>query len=264
MKKYFTLSKVAFMATLVNRFHLFAMFITNIAYIIITYFLWKAIYASNQGVNSVMEFESTFVYLALSSCIYYVFQSWVEYDLSGAMINGNVAVDLTKPYDLQRYWFYRILGFAICKLLMIGVPSVVVIICMVKGKFLVGPQLLIGCFSLIMSYVISLNMDYIAGLVSFYTQSVWGVCLVKETLVLLLSGMSVPIAFFPKAIGEVVKMLPFSSMFNTPMTIMLSKSMPAGEIGKFLGIQFFWACGIYFLAKLFYRHCLNHTIINGG
>lgn len=264
MKKYLTLSKVAFMATLVNRFHLFAMFITNIAYVIITYFLWKAIYASNQSVNSIMEFESTFVYLALSSSIYYVFQSWVEYDLSGAMINGNVAVDLTKPYDLQRYWIYRIAGFAVCKLIMIGIPSFAIILIMVKGKFLLGPQIIIGVFSLIISYVISVNIDYIAGVISFYTQSVWGVSLVKETLVLLLSGMSVPIAFFPKAIGKVVELLPFSSLFHTPMTIMLTQNMPLPMLIRLLVIQIFWACTMYILAKVIYRHCLSHTIINGG
>lgn len=264
MKKYFTICKVSFMGALVHRFHYFAMFLTNIAYIVMTYFLWKAIYSSNSSVHAVMEFHSTFAYLALSSSLYYIFQSWIEYDLSGAMINGNVAVDLTKPYDLQVYWIFRIIGFALCKIMTIGIPSVIVIMLMLKGEFLLGPQILIGIFSLAMSYMISVNIDYIAGVIAFYTQSVWGVSLVKETLILLLSGMSVPIAFFPSAIGKVVELLPFSSIFNTPMTVMLTKSISGGQIIRLLGIQLFWVLAIYYIAKILYRHCLAHTIINGG
>lgn len=264
MKKYITLAKTSFIGTLVNRFHLFAMFITNIAYIIIMYYLWKAIYESNPHVSDVMGFESTFLYLSLSSCMYYVFQSWVEYDLSSSIITGKIAVELTKPYDYQVYWIYRILGFVICKFIVIGIPSFLVICCMIKGKVLPGSQVLIGAGSLVLSYLISINIDYIAGMISFYTQSVWGVNIVKETLILLLSGLSVPLAFYPKVIRNIVMLLPFSSIYNTPMSIILSRQIQEKEILTLLGIQAFWTVAIYFLAKIIYCRGLFHTIINGG
>lgn len=264
MKKYLTICKVSFIGALVHRFHYFAMFLTNIAYIIMTYFLWSAIYKSNSNVDSIMNFQSIFIYLALSSSIYFIFQSWIEYDLSAAMINGNIAVDLIKPYDLQVYWIFRIIGFSICKTFTIGIPSFIVVMIMLKGNFIIGSGFLFVLPSLIMSFLISVNIDYIAGIIAFYTQSVWGVSIVKETLILLLSGMSVPIAFYPAAIGNVIKFLPFSAIFNTPMSILVSRSMSFGEIGLLLATQVFWVVTIFFIAKAVYKGCVSHTIINGG
>lgn len=264
MKKYFTICKVSFIGALVHRFHYFAMFLTNIAYIVMTYFLWSAIYRTNQNVSSIMGFQSIFVYLSFSSSLYFIFQSWIEYDLSAAMINGNIAVDLIKPYDLQVYWIFRIIGFALCKTFTIGIPSFIVILIMLKGNFIVGRSALFLLPSLLFSFLISVSIDYITGIAAFYTQSVWGVGIVKETLIMLLSGMSVPIAFYPKAIGNIIMLLPFSSIFNTPMTILITGSMPVSKILILIAIQAFWAAAVFYTAHLFYRRCVSHTIINGG
>lgn len=264
MKKYFTICKVSFMGALVHRFHYLAMFLTNIAYIVMIHFLWSAIYNSNSSVTSIMDFKSTFIYLSISSSIYYIFQSWIEYDLSAAMINGNVAVDLIKPYDLQLYWIFRIIGFVLCKILTIGIPSIIVILIMLKGEFPVSINILYTIISLSISFFISVNIDYIAGIIAFYTQSVWGISLVKETFILVLSGMSVPIAFFPSAIGNVIKYLPFSAIYNTPMTILTDMTISHNEVIILILVQAFWGITMFLVTKLIYRQCLAKTIINGG
>ena len=71
LKKYLTLTRAGIIESLQFRLSAVVMVIGNILYLIIVYFLWKAIYASS-GTDEVngMTFTDTLIYLVLATALY--------------------------------------------------------------------------------------------------------------------------------------------------------------------------------------------------
>lgn len=86
----------------------------------------------------------------------------------------------------------------------------------------------------------------------------------KEVIVLLLSGASIPLAFFPEKLAAVVQKLPFQAIYNIPLTILIGKSFSMGDYFKMLGIQGFWVIITGIVAVVFFHFSLKKITVNGG
>ena len=81
---------------------------------------------------------------------------------------------------------------------------------------------------------------------------------------LLLSGASIPLAFFPEPLKTVVYHLPFQSIYNAPLSILLDGDPQPRTVLVTLGTQALWAGGMMLLSKLFWRISLRQITVNGG
>jgi len=114
------------------------------------------------------------------------------------------------------------------------------------------------------AFLISFSIDYIIGLFSFYTESVWGIINTKQVLVLLLSGATIPIDFFPKVIKQFIVMLPFQAIYNLPMMVLTSPDLGVSKYIYFIGVQLTWVFALFITGKLFYSRAIKVITINGG
>lgn len=71
-RKYLTLTRAGMIEALQFKGAIFSIIIGNLVYLIMIYFLWKAIFASvdTTTVNG-MTFEDTMIYLVLASALFY-------------------------------------------------------------------------------------------------------------------------------------------------------------------------------------------------
>ncbi|WP_010248057.1 ABC transporter permease [Acetivibrio cellulolyticus] len=264
MKKYLSICKNSFIGGLVYRMHLYFTIAGNILYIILTYFLWTSIYKNSNGTLNGMTFEQTFLYLALAASIGCLFQTFVEYDIGRNILSGNIIKDLTKPMDYQLFTLAGVIGFAFNNLLIITVPSIVIISIIAGSHIPVGINLVFFVLAVIFSFLITFAIDYIIGLFSFYTESIWGLANTKNVIVLLLSGAAIPLNFYPAAVRRVVEFLPFQAIYNTPMTILLSRDLGFSDYLYFFANQLFWIVALIALSRLFFRKAIKVVTVNGG
>lgn len=264
MKKYLTITKSSFIAGLLYKVHFFFQLFGNMTYLILIYFLWRSIFKNSDGTINGMTFEQVFIYLALASSILPIFQTWIEWEMSGSIIRGTIVKDLTKPVDYQLLNLFGALGFALNNLATVTVPSLV-IVCIIAGSYInLGANLLVFVAALVLAYLISFAIDYCIGLISFYTESVWGIIVTKEVIILLLSGAVMPLSFFPQNVRSVVEFLPFHAIFNTPLTILISKDLSFQDyIGLILN-QAFWVVVLFALGRVFYMKAIKVVTVNGG
>lgn len=123
-----------------------------------------------------------------------------------------------------------------------------------------GINMLYFAVSVVMAVMINYSVDFIVGTICLYTESIWGVNIMKQVVVLLLSGATVPIAFFPEPLKTVVFYLPFQSIYNAPLTLLLN----SGQVLETLGIQLFWCAFMTIISRLFWRVSLRQITVNGG
>ncbi len=125
------------------------------------------------------------------------------------------------------------------------------------GTIHLGVNLLFYLVSVPLALTINFCIDFFIGTVCLYTQSDWGINIMKYFIVLLLSGATIPLAFFPDTLRRIVFYLPFQSIYNTPLTILIRDSMPLRETLTMLGIQLFWALVMLLVSDLFWRRSMR-------
>lgn len=264
MKKYLYIIRGFLMESMSFRFHFIFSALGNLFYIVLIFFLWKAIYNSSGGEINGMTFNDTFVYLALATSLFGLFQTWTEWDMSRSVQNGMVVMEFIKPMDYQIYKLSTVVGFVISNFVSISLPGLILVIFVFNANITIGLNLLVFCIAIILAFLISFTLDFIIGLISFYTESIWGISTTKEVIVLLLSGAVIPLQFFPEKLRNVVEMLPFQAIYHIPLKILIDDSLGGAQYITLVLNQVGWLIVIVFISRVFLKVASRVITVNGG
>jgi len=264
MKKYIYIAKGFLLERMVYRFSLFFNALEKYIYILLIFFLWRAIYRSLGQESLSMDFESTFTYLSLATAIFGLFQTWVDWDISQLMLSGNLSIILTKPLDFQIYMFFKRITWVILNLLTITFPVLILLKFVLKMPINIGINFLFFFISVIISYLIYFNIDFIVGITAFFTESIWGLSVTKDAIILFLSGGIIPIPLFPENLRKILEILPFKTIYHMPIEILINKSLTITDYINSLVVQTFWLFVFLALSRIYYRKTERFIKINGG
>ena len=267
IKRLFALTKAGITESLQFRLGTVTTLFANLIYLALVYFLWKAIYASS-GTDTVngMTFYDTMIYLILATAIFNFLEMFMVWDMSRAIQSGEIIMNLLKP---MRYRFYTIWGYSgvhVISFFLTLLPTFIVVMIITKGAIPMGLNLIYFIVSLVLALIINFNIEMLVAPICLYTESTWGINIVKETIVLLLSGATIPLAFFPESLRKVVDYLPFRAVYDIPLTILLKKNgtdTPEGLL-TMLGLQLAWCIVLTLLGNLFWNHAIKRVTVNGG
>lgn len=261
MKRYLTLTRAGVIEALQFRLSMLIMVVGNLLYLIVVYFLWKSIYASaGTDIVNGMTFTDTLIYLVLATALFNFMEMYTVWEIGRNIQSGKIVLDLLKPMDFRRYLFWSFSGTFVTQFFFTFLPTFIVVCMVTKGAIPLGINLLYFAVSVIMAVMINYSVDFIVGTICLYTESIWGINIMKQVVVLLLSGATVPIAFFPEPLKTVVYYLPFQSIYNAPLTLLLNSE----NVFKTLGIQLFWCVFMTVISKLFWQVSLRQITVNGG
>ncbi len=265
LKKYLTLTKAGIMEALQFRLGTFVMALGNLLYLIVVYYLWKAIYASS-GSDTVngMTFFDTLIYLVLATALFNFMEMYTVWDMGRSIQSGKIVLELLKPMQYHSYLFWSFSGRFVTNFFLTFLPTFIVVAFVTHGAIPIGINLLFFVISVIMAIALNYSIDFIVGTICIYTESIWGINIMKQVIVLLLSGATIPLAFFPEPLRTITHYLPFQSIYNAPLSILLNGSPRPGELAVTLGTQFLWCIGMMVLSKLFWKVSLRQITVNGG
>ena len=129
-----------------------------------------------------------------------------------------------------------------------------------------GINLLWFVISTVFALIVNFNIEMLVATLCLYTESTWGINIVKETIVLLLSGASIPLAFFPEKLRVVVQYLPFRAVYDIPLTILLQKNGSDTFEGllPMFALQVIWIVILTAAGTLFWNYSVKKITVNGG
>ena len=241
------------------------MVIGNILYLIVVYFLWKAIYASaGTDVVNGMTFSDTLVYLVLATALFNFMEMYAVWEIGRNIQSGKIVLDLLKPMEYRKLLFWSYSGTFIMQFLFTFLPTFIIVAAVSGGAIPIGINLLYFAVSVVLAVSINYSIDFIVGTICLYTESIWGINIMKQVIVLLLSGATVPIAFFPEPLKSIVYYLPFQSIYNAPLSLLLDGSPSANTVLTTLGMQLFWCAAMFVISKAFWKVSLRQITVNGG
>lgn len=265
LKKYLSLTRAGIIEALQFRLSTVIMVIGNLLYLIVVYYLWKSIYASvDTDVVNGMTFTDTLIYLVLATALFNFMEMYTVWEMGRNIQSGKIVLDLLKPMEHRRYLFWSYSGSFVTQFFFTFLPTFIVVSVVTHGAVPLGINLLYFAVSTVLAVLINYSIDFIVGTICLYTESIWGINIMKQVIVLLLSGATVPIAFFPEPLKTIVYYLPFQSIYNAPLTLLLNGSPTPETVLKILGTQLLWCVGMTLLGKLFWKLSLRQITVNGG
>jgi len=262
----FALSEIQGALSYRGRFYFFIL--ARLFSIFITYFLWKAIFAS-----SGQEMINGFTF---DNMVWYIFISYLSADLIGSVstsyigyevVDGSIAINLIRPINYRMRLFFTSLGSILYKLIM---PTLPIWISFTIIRYLSAQELppalmtIIQFFvSLTLSFLIMFLFDFCFAMLSFYTTYVWGLNVVKSSVLRFLTGELIPITFFPAVVQKALRFLPFSSMNYTPVMVYLGK-IKGTAYWQSIATQVVWVVILYFLGSFLWNRAIKRLTILGG
>lgn len=265
LKKYLSLTRAGIMESLQFRLGTVVMVIGNLLYLIVVYFLWKAIYASaGTDVVNGMTFTDTLIYLVLATALFGFMEMYTVWEIGRNIQSGKIVLDLLKPMEYRRYLFWSYSGSFVTQFFFTFLPTFIIVGIVTHGAIPLGVNLLYFVISVVMAVSINYSIDFFVGTICLFTESIWGINIMKQVIVLLLSGATIPIAFFPEPLKTIVYYLPFQSIYNSPLTILLDGDPKFETVITILGTQFIWCVVMTVLSKLFWKISLRQITVNGG
>lgn len=265
LKKYVTLVRAGIINELQYRGATFVIILGNLVYLVVVYFLWKAIFASSgQEVVNGMTFESTLIYLVLATTLFNFMELYAVWEIGRSIQSGKIVLELLRPMPYRSYLLWSFAGSLILSFFTTFLPTFLVVAVVTKGTISFGTNLLFFIPSVVLSVLINYNIDYIVGTVCIFTESIWGINIMKQVIVLLFSGVTIPLAFFPQTFKTIAYCLPFRAIYDSPLTILLSKNPQVGDVLQILGVQLLWVIGLTLFSKVFWNISIRRITVNGG
>lgn len=265
LKRYLTLTRAGIIEALQFRLSAVVQVVGNLLYLIVIYFLWKAIYdSSGTDVVNGMTFSDTLIYLVLATALFNFMEMYAVWEIGRSIQSGKIVLDLLKPMEYRKLLFWSYSGSFVTQFFFTFLPTFIVVAVVTHGAIAFGWNLLFFVISVVMAVSINYSIDFIVGTICLYTESIWGINMMKQVIVLLLSGATIPIAFFPEPLKTIVNYLPFQSIYNAPLSLLLGKATEPSAILLTLGTQLLWCIVMMVISKVFWKLSLRQITVNGG
>ena len=263
MKKYLAISANRIKEDLTYREHFFTLIIMTAVYCVVLYFIWKAIYGTSETLNG-MTFEQSYVSMVLTFAMLRVVSNGVEWDMCFGMIEGSIIVDMVRPLDYMWYQMSQSAGMAGTNTLVLALPGTLILYFMFPGQIHVGMNMLFFIPCLILSFMCQFFLCFTIGVITIYTESVWGISTILDIISGFFAGSEVPLAFFPGWLLVAANVLPFKAMYNAPVKMLMDKTLGISDYMITTGVLALWTIGLYALSQVTYGVMKKKIVINGG
>ncbi|MFF9023050.1 ABC transporter permease [Streptomyces eurythermus] len=185
----------------------------------------------------------------------------VEDELMERIRTGDVAIDLYRPADLQLWWLAADLGRALFQLLGRGVvPFVFGALCFPVSLPADAGTWAAFLVAVVLAMLVGFGIRYLVALSAFWLLDGTGVTQMAWLLGYFCSGMLLPLNVFPGALGEVVRVLPWSSLLQAPADILLGHADP---LPTYL-FQGAWAVVLLGAGRLVQSAATRRVVVQGG
>lgn len=188
----------------------------------------------------------------------------VDKEIEAQIKNGNVAYELIRPLDLYWLWFCRSMAMRLVPTLLRSIPLFAL-----AGLFfgLISPvSWSAGAafgISLLFSALLSSSITTLVIITLFWTISGEGILRLLPHIVVVFSGMLVPLPLFPDWMQPFLNIQPFRCIIDIPCRL-YTGVIPSSEAFYYLAFQLLWGCVFIFAGKMLIKKAVKQFVVQGG
>lgn len=263
MRLYWELARCGFRRTAIYRTAALSGAVTNTFFGFLRAYTFIALYQTRGEVGGYTLADAvafTFITQGMAALV----GLWAWWPIAETVQTGEVAADLSRPYDYQLAWLAQDYGRALFQLVARSTPPFVVGMIVFGVSLPTDPLIWLATVpSLILAVAVSFGWRFCLNLTAFWWIDHRGIAGISLLVAVLFSGFMLPLAMWPDGIREVVYLLPFSAMVAIPIDVFLGKLQGAGLLAA-LALQAFWAIAMLAIGRLMLAAALHKLVVQGG
>jgi ABC-2 type transport system permease protein len=197
--------------------------------LLLSYYLWSAIYGGQQELAGI-RLQQMMTYLVVSALVNGALIGGTIAYLGGGFMTGSLGGELIRPLSFPLLCLARSTGSAAVYLILRGLPVFVL------GAVFIGirwPSPAAGAAflaSLFQAFVLYFLLEFCLAQLTLFTHTHRAVSQLWGLVVTFATGALIPLPFFPAGLREVLYVLPFQSVFYTPINIFLGGELEVGPV----------------------------------
>src|SRR5579863_7877352 len=270
---YAEFTRIGFVNILAFRLRYYAGIFTYLINVTVYYFIWTAIYraAGNSGAAGAAtaniggyDLSQILTYVAVGWIIRSLYWNTIDQEMAYEVIEGKIAMDFIKPVSVQWMWLARAMGESAFRLILLTAPTALIVTLLFP--VLPPPSKLNFALFLVAavgSFFIMGALNFIIGTCAIPLTSILALIRAKFWLIELLSGLLIPLNFFPRPIQNLSAWLPFEHIAYTPLQIYLGR-LSFSESLRLLALEYFWVAALLFLGHVWWIRATRKITIHGG
>ncbi|GAB4467150.1 MAG: ABC transporter permease [Armatimonadaceae bacterium] len=206
----------------------------------------------------------TYIWLGQTFFMLLPFSSNPDPEVRAMIRSGAVAYELARPLDLYWLWYSRALAARTAPTLLRVVPMFLVAVPFL-GMGLPPNLAAFGAFALALMGAVLLTAAFSAliTITLVWTVSGDGIARMAPSLVLLGSGMIVPLALLPEWAQAILYYLPFRGMVDAPFRLYMGHIPPTG-VWEVVTHQAIWSVLIILAGHRMLFGGLRRLVVQGG
>jgi ABC-2 type transport system permease protein len=223
--------------------------------------LWTALYAQNAAPDNI-PLPAMITYSTVALLMSLILEVDGTRMIRTRLREGTIATDFMKPISVPAYFFADGLGqTAFHALLIVPALCFALLFVHIQVPPLGACVAFVPAFAL--GYLVNFFLNFIMNSIAFWTLETFSIQLMVRWASDLLSGLVLPLTFFPGVAGRIVAALPFASIYWTPLRIYIGELPPSGY-GEALATQALWVLAFAALGAVIWRAGSRRIVIQGG
>ncbi|HKN75445.1 MAG TPA: ABC-2 family transporter protein [Candidatus Acidoferrum sp.] len=264
LKVYAEFIRIGFVNILAFRLRYYTGIITYLINVTVYFFIWRAVFANATGPIAGFSLPQILTYVSAGWILRSFYWNTIDQEMAYEVIDGKIAMDFIKPVSVQGMWLARAMGESAFRLILLTAPTAIIVTLL----FPVLPPASKLNFALFLvaavgSFFIMGALNFIIGTCAIPLTSILALIRAKFWLIELLSGLLIPLNFFPRPLQIISSWLPFEHIAYTPLQIYLGRLSPTESL-RLLGIEYFWVAALLLLGHLWWVRATRKITIHGG
>ena len=215
-----------------------------------------------------MELSQVVTYLWLNQAFLALINQYtLDSEILKLIKDGGISYELTRPKELYYMWYFKIIGQRLAGVTLRFIP-VLLITSFLPAPFNFGlpsslSHFLLFLLSLTVGTLLVTALAVLYPIITITTMNEKGLASIMMSIGQILSGLEVPIPFFPRFLQVISRCLPFQYISDLPFRIYVGNiSIQQGING--IIIQLIWLFVIVCFGHFLLNKQLRKVVVQGG
>lgn len=235
----------------------------QICMLVIFVYFWRAVYAATETISG-MRAAETLNYILVAQIVAPLVRWSLILDIGGAIRQGTVAIEFTRPVDYQARWFVEWTTSMLLTAVRLALPLGAISVLLFGLRLPADPRVwAYFVTSFLIGNAVLFCFDWAFGSLAFYTTESWGLHILREGVATFFSGALLPLQMLPDWLQKFAAFLPFGQSLNAPVSI-LTGITPVSEAGVVVLRQLIWLAGMLVLSRVMFTVAARKVTVQGG
>lgn len=225
MRKYIEITKIVFKTQITWRFDTVMNALFTIGKIVFAYMIWSNMFSGHDLIAG-FTFHSMLSYYIINSFLSQLDMSdGVSGEISSRIRSGTFSKYMVIPVNIQGYFIAQTVGASMYYMVFnLFAAFISVFVFGIRFTFTTNPVLIISALALVLLGILfMIQLNYFLGLLTLKFQDIYLFLMIKNNLLLFITGSLIPLTLLPEIIVKIMRYLPFYYVTYLPSMLFIGR-----------------------------------------